>query len=361
MNTKVFTLNTDEIDSVSKSENKAYSNEAISYSAEIIKNGGTVAFPTETVYGLGADAFNEEAVAKIFKAKGRPSDNPLIVHVDSIAMTRRVVADIPEIALLLIEAFWPGPLTLVLSKAPQIPKLVTAGLETVAVRMPAHPVALALIREASCPIAAPSANISGKPSSTDGRHVITDLLGKIDVILDAGPVDIGLESTVLDLTACPRILRPGGITPEELSSIIGPVQVPETCTIEDHKPLSPGMKYTHYAPEALLYVVEGGTPEEVALHIRSLAMSLTITGKKVGILATDQTVHFYENLPYVISAGNRNKPLSIASRLFSCLREFDDFKVEIVYTEGIPATGHGLAIMNRLYKAAGMKIINVSL
>jgi L-threonylcarbamoyladenylate synthase len=343
----------------------------LKYASDILRNGGLVAFPTETVYGLGANALNEKAIGKIYEAKGRPADNPIIVHIadkkDVGAVSRN---SIDEDAEKLMEEFWPGPLTIVLKKADRIPSIITAGLDTVAVRMPAHPVALALIKEAGVPVGAPSANSSGKPSPTRAEHVINDLYGKVDIIIDAGESIVGLESTVLDITVHPpMILRPGGVTPAQISKIIREVDIDWAIMEKDNDnkeyiPKSPGVKYKHYSPEATVIVVSGRL-SDVTGKIVELSKEYVSKGYKVGIMATEQTKRCYGNKVInasgieVISLGDRDKPETIASSLFWILREFDKRNVQIVLAESIDNTGIGLAIMNRLNKAAGFNIINV--
>lgn len=333
----------------------------LSCAAEIIRNGGLVAFPTETVYGLGADAMNEKAVLRIFEAKGRPSDNPLIVHVSSADEVPQLVQNIPEQARLLIDRFWPGPLTLVMKKSPAVPLSVTAGLDTVAVRMPSHPVALSLIKSAGVPIAAPSANRSGKPSPTAAAHVIEDLTGRVEAIIDAGSCNVGVESTVLDITnGKPIILRPGGVTHEQLRTVLGEVSLDPALlgkVSESVKPKSPGMKYRHYAPKAQVIVIEGDI-NPAADKIHELYNKYTSEGYRVGIMATDETQKLYP-VPIIISAGSRKAPETIASSLFSVFREFDSLGVDIILSESVNTKGIGLAIMNRLKKAAGNNIIKV--
>lgn len=331
----------------------------IRYAAQVLKSGGLVAFPTETVYGLGANALNEKAVGNIFKAKGRPSDNPLIVHVSDRNEVNALVSDMPSNADKLMDKFWPGPLTIIMNKSEAVPYAVTAGIETVAVRMPSHPVALSLIHEAGVPVAAPSANSSGKPSPTSAEHVIDDLSGKVDVIIDAGYASVGLESTVIDLTSeKPVILRPGGVTYEQLESVLGSVYIDPAIMekpSENLKPKSPGMKYTHYSPKAEVIVIEG-RPEDIVRKIVSMKRAYESRGISVGILATDQTFKQYEKGP-VISAGDRNKPETIANSLFAMLREFDSIGVGVILAEAVDTNGIGLAIMNRMNKAAGYHII----
>lgn len=337
--------------------------EKIRIAAGIIRRGGTVAFPTETVYGLGADALNPAAVAKIFEAKKRPPDNPIIVHVSSIDDVHRVAEEIPEGAYSVIERFWPGPLTLIFRASRNVPKTTTAGLETVAVRMPSHKVALALIKESGTPIAAPSANLSGKPSPTAAEHVLRDLYGRIDALLDAGPTEVGVESTVLDLTADPpEILRPGGTPYEDLLDVLGRVRLHPLVTaqraISIEKPRSPGMKHRHYAPNAKLILVEGSTADKVAMKVLEVASLQSGKRRKVGILATDENLHFYRRKPYIVrSFGKRSDPSTLAKNLFKVLRELDDTGVDVIVAEGVSTEGLGLAVMNRLRKASGYNII----
>ncbi len=304
--------------------------------ARIIRRGGLVAFPTETVYGLGADAANEKAVRNIFVAKGRPPDNPLIVHVASLEQVKEVTSCIPQSAMKLMKRFWPGPLSLVLPSSAVLPREVSAGLPTVAVRMPAHPVALSLIRASGVPIAAPSANRSGSPSPTASSHVLADLAGRIDAVLDGGSCPLGLESTVLDLSGGePVILRPGGICREQLERTLAG-EVSEAHAGKKDSPLSPGMKYCHYAPRAPLFLITGSCAGGRAL-IESLAEFYRKKGFKVGL--------------WQVPPGPGG--LRLASRdLFTALRRFDAQGVELILAEGIPSRGLGAALMNRLRKAA---------
>lgn len=333
---------------------------ALKRAGALLREGGLVAFPTETVYGLGANGLDDRAVKRIFEAKGRPSDNPLILHISHIRELDRLVASVPERARMLIDRFWPGPMTLVLKKADLVPDQVTAGLDTVAVRMPDHPVARCLIGYAGVPVAAPSANLSGKPSPTRAEHVIEDLQGRVEMIIDGGDVAIGLESTVIDVTS-PRItvLRPGGITVEQLREVTGEVYIDPALfnTGEEFIPKSPGMKYTHYSPEAEVVIVAGKV-DKVVGRIRQMAWELEQQGKKVGILATEQTKHLYDR-GVIISAGDRNYPGTIAARLFGMLREFDKQGVDVILAESIEEKDIGLAVMNRLLKSAGYNVINV--
>ncbi len=328
--------------------------------ARTIREGGLVAFPTETVYGLGADALNAEAVRRIYAAKKRPLDNPIIVHVATKRDVSRLTDEVTAEAEKLMELFWPGPLTLVLKALDALPDATTGGLDTVAVRMPSHKVALALIRESGVPIAAPSANLSGRPSPTTAEHVRQDLDGRIDVILDGGLVDIGVESTVLDVTVDPpTVLRPGGTPYEALLKALGRVELHPSLLARKQTRLtkapSPGMKHRHYAPKAELVLVEG-TPEATAAKVQQTADSHRKTGKKVGILATDETAPGYK-ADVIKSLGKRADSASAARKLFGLLRELDDEKMDVIVAEGLPLEGLGLAVMNRLRKASGYKIL----
>ncbi|WP_430884033.1 L-threonylcarbamoyladenylate synthase [Fusibacter sp. JL216-2] len=329
--------------------------------AQILHKGGTVAFPTETVYGLGANALDANAVSKIYIAKGRPSDNPLIVHIADEADLEALVSGVTETAKKLMDAFWPGPLTLIFDKSDQVPESVTAGLETVAVRMPSHPVARALIKASGVPVAAPSANLSGKPSPTDGAHVVLDLDGRVDAIVCGQSSDVGLESTVLDVTGdVPLILRPGGVTREDIVGVVGACNVDpaiEKVLSKDLKPKSPGMKYTHYAPEADLYVYEGDT-DKVTSYIEGLKVKYESQGLKVGIMTCDEHLSKYSG-GMIKSLGSKSNLSQMASRLFAVLREFDDEKADIILSEAFSKEGIGHALMNRLLKAAGHRVIQL--
>lgn len=334
----------------------------IRVAAEVIKKGGTVAFPTETVYGLGADALNADAVRKVFEAKRRPPDNPIIVHVGVKEDVYRLARDIPKEAENLMTRFWPGPLTLVLKRSKLVPDITVVGLDTIGIRMPKNKVALALLRDAGTPIAAPSANLAGKPSPTSPQHVIKDLAGRIDVILDAGPTRIGVESTVINMTSSPpEILRPGGTPYEKLKEALGRVKLHPIAKAERKvhiaKAPSPGMKHRHYAPEAEMVVVEGEL-ERIMKKIQGLAETYMAKGMKVGILATDESISSYE-ANVVKSLGSRRDTALMAKHLFRLLREFDEEKVDIIIAEGIPLKGLGLAVMNRLRKASNFNIIRV--
>jgi L-threonylcarbamoyladenylate synthase len=333
----------------------------IRLAAAFIRKGGLVAFPTETVYGLGADAFNSEAILQLFKAKKRPLDNPPIVHVAESKRVYELAMEVPSPAQRLMEQFWPGPLTLILKRCDHVPDITVAGLDTIAVRMPRHKIALALIRESGCPVAAPSANLAGKPSPTSAEHVLTDLDGRIDVVLDSGPTTVGVESTVVDMTVePPEVLRPGGTSYESLKSFLGKVKLNPIAVAEKPLPIekvrSPGLKHKHYAPDADVVVVEGKLPAVVA-KVSELARSYELKGSKVGILCTDETVQEYKT-DVVKSLGSRHDLADVARNLFRLLREFDIARVDIIIAEAVPAEGLGLAVMNRLRKAAGYKIVH---
>jgi len=330
----------------------------INKAAHIIHNGGVVAFPTETVYGLGADGLNKRAVEKIFKAKTRPSDNPLILHISSIDELFPLVQEVPDLAYRLIEKFWPGPLTLILKKSKQVPDIITAGLDTVAVRMPDHPIASSLIATAKRPIAAPSANISGRPSPTRAEHVVEDMMGKIDMIIDGGETGVGLESTVLDLSSStPTILRPGGVTYEELKKVLPNLGQDESIIEPDETPLSPGQKYRHYAPKAEMHLYIGDL-EKIIETINKDSLQLIGQGKKVGIMATEESKAGYKK-GIVKVVGSRKKMETIANNLFKTIREFDKEDVDIILAEGVGLDNIGTAIMNRMIKASGGKLINI--
>ena len=337
-------------------ENKAI----IEKAGDILKNGGLVAFPTETVYGLGADALNEMAAHKIYEAKGRPSDNPLIVHITNMKDLEKVAEVIPEAAYTVAEKYWPGPLTMIFDKTDLVPYGTTGGLETVAVRMPNEPVARAVIDAGGGFIAAPSANTSGRPSPTTAQHVEEDLTGRIDMIIDGGAVPIGVESTILDMTVTPpMILRPGAITKEMLEELIGEVSVDRALISSESKepPKAPGMKYRHYAPKAELSIVEG--PMELVIEgINRMARERSAQGYRVGVIGTEETVARYR-ADSVKSVGTRTDESTIANHLYGILREFDNEKVDYIYSESFATGGIGSAIMNRLLKAAGHHVIEV--
>lgn len=342
METKVVKINSNNIDK-----------DIIKEASKVIERGGTVVFPTETVYGIGADALSEKAVGKIFKAKGRPQDNPLIVHIGAEEQLEDLVKEIPDEAKKLIDKFWPGPVTVLFNKKEIIPDTITAGLKTVAIRMPKNNIALSLINESGTPIAAPSANISGKPSPTEINHVIDDLMTKVDMIIDGGNSEIGLESTVIDIVHNPpMILRPGGVTIEDLLTVFDSVIYDPA--IEKNKddiiPKSPGQKYRHYSPDAKVEVFKGDL-DRIVNNIQTKCEEYLNQGKKVGIIATEQTKDFYKK-GIIFNAGDRTNLMSISSNLFGLLREFDKIEVDVILAEGVEEKGLGKAIMNRLEKAA---------
>ena len=334
--------------------------EKIRVAAEFIVKGGLVAFPTETVYGLGADALNADAVLALFDAKKRPLDNPPIVHISDIEDVHRLAREVSTTARRLMEIFWPGPLTLILKHSSIVPSVTVAGLDTIAVRMPRHNVALALIRESKCPVSAPSANLAGKPSPTTAKHVLEDLDGRIDAVLDAGPTVIGVESTVLDVTVDPpQVLRPGGTSVERLKEVLGRVELSPAVTAEKpvsfEKVLCPGIKHRHYAPNARIVVVEGELPAVVD-KVSELAMYHMSRGSRVGVLCTDETLGCYR-ADVAKSLGSRKNLTQVAQNLFAHLRSFDLEKVDVIVAEGVPLEGLGLAVMNRLRKASGYNIV----
>lgn len=366
--------------------------EVLSQAAACLAGGGLVAFPTETVYGLGADALNSEAAAKIYAAKGRPSDNPLIVHIANVEDMDKI-AYVNEQARVLAQAFWPGPLTIILPKKDIVPHGTTGGLDTVAIRMPSHPVALELIRSSGVYVAAPSANTSGRPSPTKAEHVIEDMTGKIDYIVDGGAVGIGIESTIVDVSGeVPTILRPGFITKAMLEQIIGTVRIDPALEkpMDGLRPKAPGMKYTHYAPKGELTLVEATTKEQnqgnaavkektaeckednlvseqitesgkrVVDKIIELAMQKKQEGYRVGIMAPAETISCYEGqADVVICLGDRKEQITVAAGLYGALRDFDSEGVEYIYAESFPGEGLSYSIMNRLLKAAGHRVIKV--
>jgi len=334
--------------------------EAIKEAAELILEGKLVAFPTETVYGLGADATNAIAVKRIFEAKLRPADNPVIVHIASFEQLYEVASEIEEKIVELAKVFWPGPFTIIVKKSSHIPNEVSAGLPMVAVRMPAHPVAIALIKTSRRPIAAPSANLSGRPSPTKAEHVLEDLGGRIEMILDAGETLFGVESTIIDLTKRPpRLLRPGPLVVEDIERVAGKIEVSDISRAEikyDGIAEAPGTKYRHYAPKAPMTLVEG--PQESRFKTAlSLVNERLKKGVRVGVLTTSENYERYPKGAIVLAAGSSNEPYSIAHNLFSVLREFDRIGVEEIIAEGVEMKGIGFTIMNRLRKAAGHNIV----
>jgi L-threonylcarbamoyladenylate synthase len=352
MKTKIIKLDTEELQAGD-----------LTQAAEILRAGGLVAFPTETVYGLGANALDEEAAKKIYEAKGRPSDNPLIVHISQVKDIETLAKDIPEMAYQLAEVFWPGPLTIILRKKNCVPFGTTGGLDTVAIRLPANQIARNLIAESGVFVAAPSANISGKPSPTKAEHVINDMSGKIDMIIDGGMATLGLESTIVDLSGeTPMILRPGCITKVMLENVIGQIEYDPAImgTLPDQNlvPKAPGMKYRHYAPEGNLTIYEGDT-KLVIDAINQKAKEKQESGKRVGVIATDETKNFY-HYGIVKVIGSRREEATIAAGLYGILREFDELHMEYIYTESFADNSLGQAIMNRLLKAAGYHIVKVT-
>lgn len=330
--------------------------EIIKEAALVIKNGGLVVFPTETVYGLGADATNEKAVNNIFKAKGRPQDNPLIVHVGSFDMIPSLVKEIPPAAKKIMDRFFPGPITVIMEKSDLVPKVTSAGLSTVGIRMPENIIARELIRKAGVPVAAPSANTSGLPSPTEVKRCVEDLDGRVDYILGGGKCDYGLESTVIDCSVYPPvILRPGRVTLEELREIDKSIYIDSGLTAGNERPKAPGMKYKHYAPKAKVKIIQGSMQKTVE-KINEIVQNYRDDKSKVGIMATDETKDLYKQ-GRVISLGSRNDEETIGSNLFETLRTLDDLKVDLILSESFEESGIGIAIMNRLKKSAGFDII----
>lgn len=327
--------------------------------AALIRAGEVVAFPTETVYGLGADGLSQPAIEKIFKAKGRPQDNPLILHVDSVNMLKRLVHDISEEAYKCMDRFWPGPLTILFRKSDLVPDIITAGLDTVAIRMPSHPIALDLIRRSKTPIAAPSANTSGRPSPTRASHVVQDMEGKIAMIIDGGETGVGLESTVLDLTEDrPMILRPGGVTLEDIRDLLpGVIMDPGLGDKEDFTPRSPGQKYRHYAPKAEM-ILFSGDREKVVAEILERAQAERAKGIRVGLLVTEENRDSYPGENVIVMGSVKDKK-TIAHGLFHAIRRLDEMEVDLILCESVEEDQIGMAIMNRLLKAAGGNRINL--
>lgn len=354
MDTKLVKIN--DIEHMDNNEDQV-----LQEAARVIRKGGLVAFPTETVYGLGANALDEEAAKKIYAAKGRPSDNPLIAHISCMEELPALVAEIPAAARKLAERYWPGPLTMVFPKSAIVPHGTTGGLDTVAIRMPSDPIANRLIALSGVPIAAPSANTSGRPSPTMAEHVWQDMNGKIEMIIDGGPVGIGLESTIVDVSGeVPTLLRPGAITIEMLRETVGKVEIDPAIRgplKADVKPKAPGMKYRHYAPKAELTLVEG-TAEAVIAYINQLAAECQTAGVKVGIICTEETKDAYPT-GILRCIGSREHEETIAHNLFAVLREFDDLQVDVIYSESFSGDHLGQAIMNRLMKAAGYHTMQV--
>lgn len=333
----------------------------IEKAGEIIKRGGLVAFPTETVYGLGGDALNPESSRKIYAAKGRPSDNPLIVHICDFEDIYKIADYIPEAAKRLAKKFWPGPLTMIFKKKDIVPKETTGGLDTVAIRFPSHPVAKAFIKAAGGFVAAPSANLSGRPSPTTGEHVYEDMNGRIEMIIDSGPCDIGLESTIVDFTQdVPMMLRPGYVNEEMLKRELDELDKDPAVfgnTLTDAAPKAPGMKYRHYAPKGNLSIVSGSS-ENVREYIKK-SIASEKSGKRVGVLCSHENAMQYKEADFVGDIGSRDKEEEIAGRLYDLLRKCDEEDIDVIYSEEFDTPRLGLAIMNRLIKAAGHTIINV--
>lgn len=353
-----------QIVTIGKLDSPEHVEEKLAYAGDIIKRGGLVAFPTETVYGLGGDALNPESSRKIYAAKGRPCDNPLIIHIADIADLERIVCGIPPKAKMLADAFWPGPLTMIFRKAAVVPCQTTGGLDTVAVRMPSHPLANLFIKKAGGYVAAPSANLSGKPSPTLAKYVVQDMDGRIDMIIDAEGVEIGLESTIVDVTGdVPVILRPGYITQQMLSGVVGETDMDVTIYDGDstQAPKAPGMKYRHYAPKGELVIVEG-EPQKVVQYINEQTALHEADGKRTGVIGTQEMLSEYR-ASSIKNAGSRSDSRAVARQLYTFLREFDDEDIACIYAESFAEAftdkGFGQAVMNRLLKAAGHKVIHV--
>ena len=326
--------------------------------SKVIQNGGLVLFPTETVYGIGANGLDENAVSKIFIAKGRKQDNPLILHISNLNMLKQITTNINEIEKKLIDNFWPGPLTLILKRTDIVPDVVTGALDTVGIRMPSGKIAKELIEYAGVPIAAPSANISGKPSGTNLEDILEELKDKVDYIIDGGYCEVGLESTVVRvIDNIPHILRPGKITPEQIKEIAGNVIIDSHILhyIDDSsKPLSPGMKYRHYAPNSKCILVFSNDNKKMVDKINELAQKY----KNVLVICCNENMNFYDN-KQTICIGMKNNLDEISKNVFSALRKVDKFKPDIVFIEGVESTGLGLAIMNRLIRACEYNYIEV--
>lgn len=330
----------------------------IKEAAEGLKAGELVVFPTETVYGLGANGLDEDAIAGIFEAKGRPKDNPLILHIADQEQVLDLVKIIPPIGQDCMDMFWPGPLTLIMERSKIVPDSITGGLETVAIRMPSHPIAHAILKEAYIPVAAPSANTSGRPSPTRVEHVLEDMMGKVSIIVDGGITDVGIESTVLDITGeKPVILRPGGITKEDLEELLGIEVDTDQATIaaeEGLVPRSPGQKYKHYAPKAEATLFAGNLTNVAKEVNHRIAKN---PSKKTAVLATTETMDMYQGMDLLINMGSREHLEEVAQNLFDCLRKCDEEGIEVIYVEGFEFQGLGVGIMNRLLKACGGKVV----
>ena len=336
-------------------ETKLLTKQDIAAAAAILRDGGLLGIPTETVYGLGADGLNPEAVGRIFEAKGRPQDNPLILHVPEASWLERYCRDVPDTAYILAERFWPGPLTLILPRRECVPDAVTCGLDTVGVRCPDHPVTLAIIRAAGVPVAAPSGDLSGRPSPTCAAHMLEDMAGRIDAIVDGGPCGVGVESTIVDLTApVPRLLRPGGVTLEELEDALGEVAVDRAVTAQlgsGEKPRAPGMKYRHYAPKAPVVVVAGESLRTARYIRRNL-------GQRTGVICFDEYAPLFSGCT-VEAIGPVSDKARQARRVFEALRAFDSTDVDAIYAQCPGSGGLGFAVANRLKKAAGFQVVDL--
>lgn len=332
----------------------------INEAGNIIKSGGLVAFPTETVYGLGGDGLNPKSSKKIYEAKGRPSDNPLIIHIAEFDDIYKITKNIPAVAITLAKMYWPGPLTMIFEKADIVPYETTGGLDTVAVRFPSHPIARDFIKAAGGYVAAPSANLSGRPSPTTALHVRDDMDGRIDMIIDGGPCDIGLESTIIDCTSeVPMLLRPGFVSYEMLEEVLNKVDKDPAVFGGDvnAKPKAPGMKYRHYAPKGSLVIVSGAE-EKVCEYIVDKINSKE-PSVRIGVITCSDKVSYYKDADYVANIGERGDEKAIAARLFDILRKFDDESVDMIFSEEFDTPQLGMAIMNRLIKAAGHTIVKV--
>jgi L-threonylcarbamoyladenylate synthase len=348
MKTTIYEINIDNIDEIDKQKIKEF--------AELLREGETVIFPTETVYGLGANALDENAVSKIYEAKGRPSDNPLIVHIYDKREIYDLASEVTENAKIVMEKFWPGPITMILKKKDIVPSRTSGGLDTVAIRMPSHKIAREIIKEAGVPIAAPSANISGRPSPTKAKHVIDEMTGRVSGILAADDCNFGLESTVIDLTSdIPMILRPGSITKEDLEKELGQVEIDPSLNkkSDNIKAKAPGMKYTHYSPNAEVFIVSGDK-KDVVNKINNMVKLDKEAGLTSGVMCVNDRKEYYDGV--VIGLGDTLE--EVASHLFDSLIEMDKLKVDKIYSENFPTDGVGRAIMNRLLKSAGYKIID---
>lgn len=336
-----------------KTEVLKASEEAIKKAAVIIKSGGVVGVPTETVYGLGANALDEDAVGRIFEAKGRPKDNPMIVHISCLEEAEPLVKEIPEKAKLLAEKFWPGPLTIIMEKTDKVPSVTSGNLDTVAIRMPSHEVMRKIIKESGCPIAAPSANLSGSPSPTNAKYVFDDMDGKIPLIIDGGESNVGLESTVITLVGeKPRLLRPGGVTPRELEEVLGEIEIDKAvkAKLEDNqKAASPGMKYKHYAPKTKVVIIKADSEKYIEF--------ISSQNKKVAALCFEDEAGKI-SVPCV-TYGKSFDSSSQAKRLFDALRELDKTDAEIAYAHCPSEEGVGLAVYNRLLRSAGFEVIEL--